>query len=272
MVLSDAQGEFILQNVLPGNYSAFIAPSRDGSGELYSELSPFAVTDGDVSGIEVRAQHGGSISGTAAVEGANDPAILSKLSQVSVNAYSMTRNGGPANRTGKIQADGSFRLSGLPPGKIGISFFPRPPGLSLLRIESKGAVVTDGVELHQGEQLTNVRMVFGYGTAVVRGQVKIIGGNLPEGVGLYVAAKLTGANPTNGMSWPVDARGQFVVKDLTAGEYELRLMLRFYSQPSPELSRLYSLFNKTLQTVTVGNGGETQTTITVDLSRKENEQ
>lgn len=271
MASSDAQGEFILQNLLPGNYSAFISAERDGSGELYSEPSPFAIADSDVVGIEIRAQRGGSISGTVVVEGTNDPAILSKVSQISVGVYSMSRDAGPSNRSGKIRADGGFRLAGLQPGKIGFNFFSRPRGLSLVRIESKGAAVTDGIELHAGEQLNDVRVVFGYGTATLRGQVKIIGGTLPEGLNLYVNVMPTGSNLPGGNSWPVDARGQFIAKDLMAGEYELRLIPRFSSAPSPELSKLLAPLNKIRHAVTVRNSGETQTIIPVDLGGKENE-
>jgi hypothetical protein len=60
----------------------------------------------------------------------------------------------------------------------------------------------------------------GAGSSVLRGEVKIEGGPL-EGVNLYVMYR-----PINGDSHmfsraELDARGRFVIKGLTPGDYEL---------------------------------------------------
>jgi len=270
--MSDAQGEFQITSVLPGKYGAFIEP-RNTQSELYSELASFEVIDGDISGIEIKAQRGGSISGVAVIEGATDPAVTAKLAQISLSFYPRTSQGAyvPA-QPGRVQPNGSFRITGMRPGKMTPTFYPRLPGIALLRIEHNDAVISEGLEIHAGEQLTGVRIVFGYGTATLRGQVKVIGGTLPEGTSVYVTAKLTSSRDMYPIAGQVDARGQFVIKDLAAGEYSLSAAPRIVvSQGGTEIIRLREAFNKATQTVTVSNGGEATVTITIDLSQKENE-
>lgn len=272
MAVSNLQGEFVLQGVLPGNYGAFVNPPRDGSGDLYSDLSPFEVNDSDIVGIEVRAQRGTTINGTVVVEGTTDANVLGNLSQMSISTYSLSRETNSISRNSKVSANGSFRLTGMRPGKIAFSFYPRLPGLTLLRIEHNGAAARDGIEIRANESVNDVRLVFGYGNAIIRGQVKVIGPPLPEEISPYITAKLVGGGNFASDSSAVDARGQFVIRNLVAGEYELRVLSRLNGTPQPELMRkLTALLAKAKQTVSVSAGGEAQVTFTIDLSQQEKE-
>lgn len=268
---TDAAGEFEFRGLMPGKYAAFVGVSYDGSGEHYSEATTFEVSDVNVTGVEIKALRGVSISGAVVIEGTNDPAVLSKLSQLSIIAFSAARETTPINRNTKVSANGSFRISGLKPAKISFRYFPRVPGLSLLRIEHNGALLAGDLELHHGEPVTGIKMVFGYGTAVLRGQLKIVGGNLPEGSTFYVRAIKVGGTSAENITSPVDARGQFLLKDLAAGEYELKAAPLFYTQISPDQQKLMALFAKFSHRVTVANSGETQTEMVIDLSQKEND-
>jgi hypothetical protein len=130
--------------------------------------------------------------------------------------------------------------------------------------------VTEGIEIQPGENLTNFRVVFGYGTAVVRGQVKFVGAALPEGYTMYLSSKLAGGAGSGNFTIPVDARGQFVMKNLVAGEYELQLWISFPGPTSPEMAKLLASLRKKTHRVTVSSG-ETQTEFVVDLSQKEDD-
>jgi hypothetical protein len=124
-----------------------------------------------------------SISGIVVIEGTNDQKALAKLSQVSLYATVILA----APKTGErvemppvqINADGSFRMGGLPAGKAGIWRWSRSDELTIARIERDGAPTGERIEIAAGEQVTGVRVVFLYGALTLRGEMKVVGGTLP---------------------------------------------------------------------------------------------
>jgi hypothetical protein len=272
-IQSDAQGEFHIPGVLPGKYAAFASHEKDS--DLYSEPVPFEIGDEDVTGLVVKMRRGGSISGVAVIEGTNDPAILSKLSQIEVYANVRTEelsapSGAPAN----VGTDGGFALRGVNPGMARLNIYNRAetPRFSILRIERDGVAQREGVQINPGEQVTGVRIVIGHGTNTVRGQLRVTGGPLPEDVILVVSAYRAGTEFVNGRSRQVEAGGRFVIEGLTPGEYELKLSAYFPSGPTPETGKLTERLNKRAQAVTVSGNQETQVTFVIDLTPKEGEQ
>ncbi|HEY6402168.1 MAG TPA: carboxypeptidase regulatory-like domain-containing protein, partial [Blastocatellia bacterium] len=270
---SDAQGEFHIPGVLPGKYAAFASLEQDS--DLYSEPVLFEIGDEDVTGLVVRMRRGGSISGVAVIEGTNDPAILSKLSQIQVYANVRSEelsapSGAPAN----VGTDGSFALRGVNPGMARLNIYNRAetPRFSILRIERDGAMLREGIQINPGEQVTGVRIVIGAGTNTLRGQLRITGGSLPEDAILMVNAYRAGTEIVNGRSRQVEAGGRFVIEGLTPGEYELKLSAYFPSGSTPETGKLTERLNKRAQAVTVGGNQEPQVTFVVDLTPKEGEQ
>ncbi len=267
MSATDAQGEFQLQGILPGKYLVF-ADSRDSqTPDFYSDQTPVELGDADATDVEVKVHRGGSISGMAVVEGVTDPAILKLLSGLNLFLTYRSREANLGSRGQRPGADGSFRFSGVRPGKVNLQAFSPGEGLKQLRVEHNGAPVTDGLELQQGESLTNVRIVFGYGTGVIRGQLKLVGGTLPEGAGKSISIRFASGSGSEFYA-PVDARNQFVVKNLPPGEYELKLSV-YAPNATPELARMLATILKITQRVTVGNG-ETPAEFVLDLSQKEN--
>jgi len=270
---SDAQGEFHIPGVLPGKYAAFA--SREQDSDLYSEPVLFEIGDEDVTGLVVKMRRGGSISGVAVIEGTNDPAILSKLSQIQVYANVRSEelsapSGAPAN----VGTDGGFALRGVNPGMVRLNIYNRAetPRFSILRIERDGAALREGVQINPGEQVTGVRIVIGSGTNTLLGQLRVIGGSLPENAILIVNAYRAGTEIVNGRSRQVEAGGRFVIEGLTLGEYELKLSAYFPSGSSPETSKLTERLNKRAQAVTVSANQDTQVTFVIDLTPKEGEQ
>ena len=267
---TDAQGEFQISGVLPGKYLVF-ADSRFESqaSDIYSDQTPVEVSDNDVTGVEIKAHRGGSVSGIAVVEGSNDPAILKQLSNVNLSLSYRSAESNLGIRSARPGPDGSFRFGGVKPGKILIRAFTPPDGLKLIRLEYNGASITDGIDLQADEAIANVRVVFGYGTGVIRGQVKMVGGVVPEGlIQLSLIVKSLGGAGSP-FYVPVDSRNQFLMKNLPPGEYELKLSAYSPNQ-SPELANLIRRLNKSTQRVTVGSG-ETPMEFVVDLSQKEDD-
>jgi 5-hydroxyisourate hydrolase-like protein (transthyretin family) len=223
---TDSKGEFRVDGLPPGKYAAFVLSILETTGTGYSDPVYFEIDDRNVTGLEIKMHPGASISGVAVMEGVDDPAILARLSQVRLSARVEDPGGGgpiPLNfRWSQVESDGSFRIAGLPAGGVRLEWnrWDGPKGFSIVRIERDGVVLTDKLVLGAGEEVTGVRVVFGYGEGLVRGTVKLEGGKLPEGSMLSAVWRRAGG--IHGWEYAqVDERGQFLIENLPAGEYEV---------------------------------------------------
>jgi hypothetical protein len=266
---TSSKGEFRVEGMVPGRYNIFIV--KEAGTELYSEPAVFEVKDGNVSGIEVKVRLGASISGVVLMEGPTNPALTSAFSQMRIMTQITPRAMDNYGSMPKISPDGTFRIGGLRAGKAYISADSSSSDkkITLSRVEHNGAEVKDGIEIKDGDQITGVRLVFTYGTAVLRGQVKIENGTLPEGVRFYVSVRRIKGDerPAQGISGEVDGRGRFMIDEMPAGEYELMLQPRF---PVPPANR--ALLRPIKQTVTVTEGAQVQVVFVVDLGEKDKQQ
>ncbi|HXG64211.1 MAG TPA: carboxypeptidase-like regulatory domain-containing protein [Blastocatellia bacterium] len=260
---TNARGEFFIEGVLPGRYAVFVW--HQGESDYYSEPAPFEIKDVDVSGVEVKVRRGASIIGSIIFEGGGEPPALSEL-----HLAARPMEGGPRiyrpYQPPFIAPDGSFRLSGLPPGKVMLQIYGGPErSFWRLRVERDGVEQRDGIELKAGEQVTGVRVVLSLGTGVVRGQVRFENGTPPAGAQMYAEVhevRPTGESTPLGGS-PVDAKGRFVIEGLVSGEYEIRLII--WSQDGPAQRR------PAAQKVEVTDGAVSQVTLVVNLAEKEKE-
>ncbi|HEU4930753.1 MAG TPA: carboxypeptidase regulatory-like domain-containing protein [Pyrinomonadaceae bacterium] len=219
---TDANGKFRLDNVQPGHYAAYMLATGEGTTS-YSDQTPFDVSDGDVSGVEIKVHRGATISGVAVVENNFDPAVVSLLQKVSIFAFSKTKGGAPSFSRSQINADGRFNFSGLAPGKVQISVagFPTSPkGLTLVRTEVDGIEQREGFEVNADAKITGVRLVFAYGTGSIRGELKAEGGTIPAGLTLQVVIR-SATGGARQFSGGVDARGHFALENIPPGAYEM---------------------------------------------------
>ncbi len=265
---TDGEGNFRLTGLTNGEYllNAHFG-SQGGSGEYYTERLSFKVADEDVSGLTLKAVRGATISGTAIIEGSNDPTDKANLTKVLLHINSFGGDGdgnqGASSYSGGIKADGSFLVKGVTPGKamIRIWEFERT-GLRLLRTERDGAEVKDWIEVRKGEQVIGVRLIFGVASSVIRGTIKITGGQVPEDWSFFVSSGLD--EKSRQLAWP-DDKGRFVISNLSEGEYEVRLGL----EPASDRTRgQMSPFPPLSQRVVVAKGAEAQVTFEVDLSKR----
>jgi len=284
---SNADGEFQFKGVLAGKYKIY--PVMGGTNEYFSEPALCEITDGDVDGVEIKLRPGGSISGEVIIEGANDPPALAaqaKPPRILIGSLSKDTQGVVLQKvTTRVKADGSFRIAGLQPGKINLySAQDLPPDIFWLkRVELGGQgerIITDGMEIGPGENVSNVRVILSYGRITLRGEVKIIGGELPPHMGIYVyLCRLNKSEPGNTLFAFVDKRGQFAFSNLIPGEYEVRLGDTLF-QPSKPMSRamddaISKLILNTRQKVSIGGAGsgsesgEATVTFVIDLNQKE---
>ena len=260
---TNSQGEFRLEGLAPNSYSAstMVAAATD----QYVDPVEFEIVSSDVSGLEIKLGKGATISGVAVFEGVRDPKILASLTKMQVNVFDesapmMAMMGG---QRPSLQADGTFRVGGIRPGKVRVlpSLHDAPPGISLARTEWNGAEVKD-FTVGAGEQITGVRLVLTYGTGSIAGRVEMRGGSLPAGARLTVSALREGESADDfwrGKTAQPDARGQFLIEGLLAGTY--RLVVKAFDANSQELRQAE-------QSVTVSGSGREEATLVLDWAAK----
>jgi hypothetical protein len=263
---SGPNGAFRFFGLSPGKYALFV-PSRFYNG-FVSDPVIVDISEGDATGIELKVRQGAaSISGVVVIEGTNDPKVLAKLSQVHLYAsirLAESKLLSPIEAPFvTVNADGSFRFTGLPAGKAWISRWSQSDDLRIARIERNGATAGAGIELVAGEQVTGVRVVLLYGALTLRGAMKVVGGTLPADCRFWIYALGTGQNAEYSRNAIIDARGQFVIENLAPGEYEIRV---YAGCPDPEIGQRFSSVRKR---VFVGGDNQQPFTFVVDLSRKE---
>jgi protocatechuate 3,4-dioxygenase beta subunit len=274
---TNAQGEFRLEGVEPGNYGVFVmasrfdfGPSASNGPDVYSDPVLFEVIDGDVTNLEIKAERGHSLAGVVVPDGITDKRVLAQLPSLRIGASVNPGSTGiqmmTEGRSSPVGADGSFQIKGLRPGKVSLylmgSSGNSPRGLSIARIERDGVLQNEVVEIQPGENASGVRIYLAYGTGAIRGQVKFEGGTLPGDVMMFVS--LTREGVRGGNSGQVDARGRFLVENLAAGTYEV--MLQVVSIVSTNSRRMLP---EQRQTVTIADGAESEVLFTVDLSQKD---
>jgi protocatechuate 3,4-dioxygenase beta subunit len=282
---SNADGEFQFQGVLPGKYKIY--PVKGGTNEYFSEPALCEIANGDAGGVEIKLRPGGSISGEVIIEGSNDPLAptsQAKPPRIAIGSVSKDTKGAVLQRVQtKVNADGSFRIAGLQPGKLYLYPVedPRSGVIWIKRVELGGQgerIITDGLEIGPGENVSNVRVILSYGSRTLRGEVKIIGGDLPPNMGIYVYLYRPNKSESgNTQSAFVNKRGQFAFSNLIPDEYEVRLGVALF-QPSKPMSRsmdnaISKLILNTRQKVSIGGAGsgsepgEDTVTLVIDLSQ-----
>jgi hypothetical protein len=262
---SNSRGEFRIEGLTPGRYGVLV--EHRNASEWYSEAVRFEVTDKDVGGLEIKLHRGATLSGVAVLEGTDDPTVLAGLSQMqlvgTVNARAEL--GESRYSISEIGADGSFNFKGLRPGNLEIYLAGKMrKGFTLLRVERDGVEQQrERFKVAAGEHVTGVRVVLGYGTGVVRGQVEAPGGKLPDNVRFYIQAEPAHGGGRNVYSAESDARGRFIIENMVAGEYELTISPSYYGEVAAPARPLVM---PAKQTVTVTNTAETEATFVLDLN------
>jgi hypothetical protein len=261
---TDSRGEFKLEGLGPGRYGAYIATDYDVGGDAYSDPAYFEVIDKDVSGIEIKAIHGLTLSGVVVAEGDVRKAVQLPGLRISANSIQASRNQFNSGATSPVAADGSFQVNGLRPGRISVGVYASGPSQirpTIARIEHDGIGLPQGFEMQPGQSVSGLRIVISYGTGTIRGTVRFEGGSLPIDSRAYISFKREGSSA--GLSAQLDSRGHFIISDLAPGTYEVTLQISVSrispSRPGPPQK----------QSVSVSNDAEAEVTFVVDLRPKE---
>jgi 5-hydroxyisourate hydrolase-like protein (transthyretin family) len=254
---SDHRGEFRISNLVPGHYSLSIAPTP--GSDLRADPVAFNVVDQDVRDLRIKTSLGGSISGRVVIEGPQDNGVAGKLAQLHIGADVQNESDGGDSRLSQVNTDGSFRIAGLPAGNANFSLSGNQiKGFAIVRIELNGTVQPNEIQIKEGEHLTGVRVIVAYGTATIRGVVKLENGILPVGGRLSVHLTKP-VDPVFSEGAGIDARGHFLFESLVAGSYDLTLYL--FGAVSPQRPRSVK------QPVNVAQGAVTEVMMTMDLKQ-----
>jgi hypothetical protein len=262
-------GGFRLTGLRPGQYRLSIRQWSEAGIEWYSDDLTIEVADEDVSGIELKARRGASVSGVVTIEGANDQKLLGTFVDAYVSAHLRNRQGlSGEGASCKIGPNGEFRLTGLRAGEFSLDASTHGlarKSISTQRVEVAGQNVRGPIELREGQSVTDARIVVVYGDGVVRGQVKFQNGDPPKNVCFYVITHHKGEcdDCENEIFSQVSAGGQFTLEGLPPGEYELTLQFHLCgSGEHPGIAPVK-------QAVRVANGVEARADFVVDLNKKD---
>ncbi len=224
-VASNANGEFIVEGLIPGKYMTFLITEPNAA--LRSEATTFEVLNSDLDDLTVRLTKGASVSGVIALESA-DPSGAAKLFQMEVRGQ-VASSAGPfaagLSAVSSVGPNGSFRLAGLSSGSLNFLLVDgrdqmKSTGFFIARVERDGVLQPQGVEVKEGQEIAGVRLVIGYGSAILRGVVKLENGQLPPGGRIVVRLNRVG-DPVNIRPPRVDTRGHFLIENIPGGAYEV---------------------------------------------------
>jgi hypothetical protein len=269
---SDVSGQFKINSLKPGRYAVFAGGfSFGGSADKWtSDPAVIEITDANVADVEIKVRAGVAVDGIAVVDGTSDPEVLRKVVLLRVQVFSSGPSSPgtiqtPSGRSAQIGADGRFHVDGLQPGRFNVyvSQTGADQVFALKTIEQDGNLVQDGmIDIAQGVDHTNVKLTLETGSGTLRGQLNVIGGDLPAGMRLSGSLQRPGQARLQARSFTIDARGRFLVEHLTAGEYEIQVN----AYPAPGQPAQPRSIPPVRQNVTMTGSGEANVTMTLDLT------
>jgi protocatechuate 3,4-dioxygenase beta subunit len=257
--VSNSRGEFKLENLTPGKYAVQIKPQPNSNWR--AEDVQFEIVDDDVTGLVVQTRKGASLSGVVMLEGTVDKSARDDLRRVMLTAMAEQHEDRPFSSWSIIGADGSFSMTGLA-GGMAVLRLGNSSRFRIVRVERNGVVQGRGVEVKDGETISDLRVFVAYGNASIRGVIEVANGALPPSSRFYVWLRNVADDPTMGMSSngpsDVDTRGQFVIEGLLPGTYEVNAGV--------VSEQLHTLLGSKKQQVVVNAGSVINITISVELN------
>ena len=228
---TDVNGEFKLENVLPGKYAVFIVPEDTG---VRGDQVFFEVVDRDVTDVVLKAGKAATVSGVVVFESGEESKPGFKFKDLFITGWAddgERRFHGSTSQ--RVQPDGSFKLSDLRKGKARFVFASPAWGdkkIQTVRVERDGVVQPDGLILKEAEQVTGVRVVVKLLTGAIHGQIQFEGDEPPTSrisvwISYFDETRRGDPYPLTSSSPQLDSRKRFTVEGLAAGTYEVNVAI-----------------------------------------------
>jgi hypothetical protein len=270
---TDASGRFTFQNVPPGDYritmrASSTTPPKDL--DLWAQTD-VAVSGGDVEGVGLALAPASTISGRVSFDGtAPPPADLSivRLHFTAVDALARALSGGGSGGeppTASVQADGTFRVAGLPPDRyiVGASWPGMRSGdgrvgwwITSIRVGDR-EIGDAPIGVDPNANVANVAIAFG-------DRVGAIEGTLSDAAGRPAPDYFVLAFPVERSSWTTVSRrlvpparpgtdGRFRLTGFPAGDYYLAVVTTMESDDGSDPAFLEAIVPGAIK-VTIGRG------------------
>lgn len=215
--VTNANGEFRLENVTAGTYTIFTAPE---GGDVPVASVTFDVVDRDVTDLVIKTIKGGSLSGVVVLDGSERaPAMLTRLR---ICASVKSRHSGYANSpSSAVAQDGTFKIDGVRSGLVNLWLCSSDKGeqFETVRVERNGTPQSE-INVKEGELVAGIRVVVKYVklTGGIRGQVKASSGELPPisqlRLSLWPLDENLEPQRSHSIGSPeLDSRGRFLLRD-----------------------------------------------------------
>lgn len=265
--VTNANGEFRLENVTPGKYTIFTAQS-DGSDVPAASVT-FDVVDRDITDLLIKTTKGGSLSGVVVLDGNERAPTVSSPLRIcaTVKSTESTFANPPSSAIGQ---DGSFRIDGVRSGAAGLWLCS--PGnkreqFEIVRVERNGVPQSETINVKERELVAGLRVVLKHQklTGSIRGQVKVEDGELPPisqlSLLLWPLDENLEPKRTSSIESPhLDARGRFLAEGLPAGAYRLSIYVFAPGRTSGTMT-------EKIQQVTVTDDTVTEVTLIIKPPR-----
>ena len=257
-----ADGSFQVPQVPPGDYT-LVARAGSGGAALWG-LTSVSVGGADVTGVAISVEPGATVSGRVRFDGtAKPPADLTRLRVTMMPAEVLAQKPGTTIRTiafspgVPLRADGSFELTGVPPGTFALQILPIDTanwwGRSALLGERD---LFDGMIEVGRASLTDVVVTFTDKRSELSGTLQTASGAPASDVFVIAYA-------TNPAMWGPRARrvqavrpgvdGRFAIKDLPPGEYYLSAVTEVDQEELQEAKFLEELIKASIK-ISIGEG------------------
>jgi hypothetical protein len=260
--MTDANGEFRLENLTPGNYTVFTVAGE--GNDLPSASVSFEIVDRDLTDLLIKTTRGSSLSGVVVFEGDDKPSGFLNELKIAATVDAGDR-GFPQPSVSAIGQGGGFRIDGVRSGQAHLSLvYPENRGkqFQIARVERNGVPGPETINVKESEHIAGIRVVVKVMkmTGMISGQVKVENGELPPISQLMLSVWPLEENlePKRSHSLPspeLDARGRFLTAGLPAGPYRISVY-----------PRGRSIFEVTTQQVMITD--DTVTEVTVILKRR----
>ena len=209
---SNATGRYAIRGLPAGRYSLFFSPGCDNNGNYLSQSYPHSVivrVAHVASGINAYLQPGAIVTGTVTAKSGGAP--LSGICAQTTNGYSV----------GETGTSGTYSMDQIPPGPTQIEFY---------NCDNRGNYAPQFYpdQLNQAAAVT-IRMRPGRVTAGINAALApgaTISGTLALPTGRKLSGVCTEAIPTEfavdlGGNLAESHRGQYAIKDLAPGDYQV---------------------------------------------------